>query len=282
MNISRLFIALLIIMFATAAQCASWTNLLDSNLSQWDTYLSYPGEAMSDVVAGNKDKLAPAGLNKDNHGVFTVIRQQGVPVLKVSGEFYGAIATHQEYHNFDLRLELKWGEKKWPPRLALERDTGILYYSVGEFGVDYWHSWMLSQEFQIAEGRMGDYWSIAGAQIDIRSQRAADNKSGVFDNTGNLVAYNKDNNYCQRNADHEIPHDWNTLELICVNNQCVHIVNGSVVMALQNSRYDIHGKTVTLDRGKIQLQSEAAEVYYRDVKIRPLEKMPAAYTKYFH
>jgi len=34
-------------------------------------------------------------------------------------------------------------------------------------------------------------------------------------------------------------------------------------------------------KGKIQLQSEAAEIYYKDIEIRNLEVLPAEYEKYF-
>jgi hypothetical protein len=33
--------------------------------------------------------------------------------------------------------------------------------------------------------------------------------------------------------------------------------------------------------GKLQIQSEAAEVFYRDIEIRSLAKMPAPYERYF-
>jgi hypothetical protein len=34
------------------------------------------------------------------------------------------------------------------------------------------------------------------------------------------------------------------------------------------------GKAYSLTKGKIQLQSEAAEVYYKDIQIKNLESMP--------
>ena len=48
----------------------------------------------------------------------------------------------------------------------------------------------------------------------------------------------------------------------------MHIVNGKVVMALKNSRYQDGDKTVPMTGGKLQIQSEAAEVFYRDIEIR--------------
>jgi hypothetical protein len=49
-------------------------------------------------------------------------------------------------------------------------------------------------------------------------------------------------------------------------------------MVLQNSRYIKDGKSIALEKGKIQLQSEAAEVYFKDIQIRSLKSMPKEYT----
>ena len=93
--------------------------------------------------------------------------------MKITGEIYGAAATKQAFDNFHFKAKFKWGNKKWEPRLTELMDSGILYFSVGDFGVDYWHSWMESQELQIIEGGIGDYWTIAGAQIDIPARKPA-------------------------------------------------------------------------------------------------------------
>jgi hypothetical protein len=52
-------------------------------------------------------------------------------------------------------------------------------------------------------------------------------------------------------------------------------------MVLANSRYNENGKDKPLVEGKIQLQSEACEVYYKDIKIKEIDKMPDEYLSYF-
>ncbi|MEQ8572740.1 DUF1080 domain-containing protein [Fulvivirga sp.] len=89
--------------------------------------------------------------------------------------------------------------------------------------------------------------------------------------------------YCMRSANFEKPHgEWNTLELICFDDKSIHIVNGEVVMILQNSRYVQDGEKIALTKGKIQLQSEAAEVFYKDIEIRKLATLPAEYVQYYN
>src|SRR5262245_52492955 len=90
----------------TTADESAWKPLLDRDLSQFDIYLSYPGTVISDVVA-NKVSLKPIGLNPPGQDVFTIIQQDGVPVLRISGEIYGCAATHESFGNFHLRAEVK-------------------------------------------------------------------------------------------------------------------------------------------------------------------------------
>lgn len=150
----------------------AWTPLLDKDLSKWETYLSYRHKTSyhGEVPTDEKGEvIEPFGYNKNVNNVFSVIEENGEPVLKISGEIYGCIFTRQEFENYHLKLKVKWGDKKWEPRTDKLKDSGILYHSIGEAGTDYWRAWMLSQEFQIMEGHIGDYWNIASSAIDVRA-----------------------------------------------------------------------------------------------------------------
>ncbi|MBK6265163.1 DUF1080 domain-containing protein [Marivirga sp. S37H4] len=265
-----------------------WTYLLDPELSQWDQYLSYKhqlgykGEQPKDKK-GNL--IEPIGLNPDGYDVFTIVKEEEEPVLEVSGEIYGCVISKEEYANYHLQLKVKWGDKKWVPREKLLKDSGILYHSVGPMGAEYWRSWMLSQEFQIMEGHMGDYWSQANSAIDIRAYIPEYIMNPVADVSQNFIPVGEGEEIAGlvlRSANYEKPEgEWNTLDLICFEDKSIHIVNGEVVMVLQNSRYVEDGKAIPLTKGKIQLQSEAAEVYYKDIKIRELTSLPNEYTSLF-
>jgi len=45
-------------------------------------------------------------------------------------------------------------------------------------------------------------------------------------------------------------------------------------MVLENSRQSANGNETPLTKGKIQLQSESAEVFYRHVKIASIDRLP--------
>ncbi|MDR6967754.1 hypothetical protein J2X31_001766 [Flavobacterium arsenatis] len=270
------------------SQEAKWTNLLDKNLSQWEMYLSYrhkPDYKGEIPVDEKGKKIEPIGYNKNEANVFSMIEENKEPVLRVSGEIYGCVFTKQEYENYHLKLQVKWGEKKWMPRTDKLRDTGILYHSVGECGIDYWRAWMLSQELQIMEGHIGDYWNIANSAIDVR----AFIPEGIMNPVANenqpflpIAAGTGIDGFCLRSENHESKAgEWTTVELICFGDKSLHIVNGKVVMVLQNSRYIENGTSHPLSKGKIQLQSEGAEAFFKHVKIRKLSELPQEYKKYF-
>ena len=144
---------------------------------------------------------------------------------------------------------------------------------------------MLSQEFQVMQGHMGDFWSQANSAIDIRAYLPEYIMNPVADKSQPFLALGRGEEvegYCMRSANFEKPHgEWNTLELICFENKSIHIVNGEVVMILQNSRYVEEGKKFPMEKGKIQLQSEAAEVFYKEIIIKKLNTLPEIYEQYY-
>ncbi len=284
-----IFYSVLLIVFTSSySEKNIWTPLLDKELTQWESYLSYRhttaynGSLPTDE-AGNP--IEPIGYNQDVDKVFTIIEENGEPVLKISGEIYGCIFTKQEFENYHLKLKVKWGNEKYVPRMQKLRDSGVLYHSIGESGVDYWRSWMLSQEFQIMEGHMGDYWNIANSAIDIRSYPSEGVMSSIASANQPFLPFGSGTNgdgFCMRSENHESAEgEWTNLELICYGDKSLHIVNGHVVMILQNSRYNDNGKQVPLTKGKIQLQSEAAEVYFKDIQIKSISSMPDKYRALF-
>ena len=74
---------------------------------------------------------------------------------------FGYISTNDDYENYHLRFEYQWGEKKYPPRDALLRDSGVLYHMIGGDRL-----WPTSLESQVQEGDTGDFFGLGGASIE--------------------------------------------------------------------------------------------------------------------
>ncbi len=241
---------------------AGWRQLFNGkDLSGWDTWLGRPYKE-KEVI----------GLNKDPRQVYTVITVDGQPAIRISGEIFGALTSKEEFENYHLKLEFKWGEKRWPPRENAVRDSGLLYHCVGPHGAA-GSFWMRSQECQIQEKDCGDYWSVAGAIVDVDGERK-DGKGPVIFKIGGarytVPSKESGGPRIVKDPDNEKPTgQWNTIEVFASGQQSVHIVNGKVNMILTNSRHIVDGKEVPLTKGKIQIQSEGAEVFYRNIAIIP-------------
>ncbi len=255
-----------------SSQKDEWQPLLNgTDLQGWDTYL---GPAY-DSVTKSWDTI-PVGLNTDPLNVFSVVDLDGEKVLRISGERFGGISTKDEFENFHLRLEFKWGNKQWPPRETGKKDAGLMYYAVGPQGAD-GGFWMRSHEYQIEEGDCGDYWACAGAEADVRSVMREDS-TWIYNKDGKLHTFSIDSpqgRNCIKSTDAEKPSgEWNTVDLYCVGPTTVHMINGVVNMVLQNSRQVDGDSVIPLTRGKIQLESEGAEIFFRNIRITSVEKIP--------
>jgi hypothetical protein len=250
-----------------------WTMLFNGkDLRGWDSYLGPEPDSN-----GRKLSDQPVGLNKDPRSVFTVVEDNGEKVIRISGDGFGAISTKKEYANYHLQLEFKWGMLQLGKKKGRKKDSGLLYHSVGPYGADN-KAWMRSQEFQVEEGNCGDYWGCAGGMADIPAVRKADS-TYIYDPAGALYTFRADNKtgrHCIKRGDAEkASGQWNTLDLYCHGDTSVHVVNGRVMMVLYHNRQLEDGQVLPLTKGKIQLQSEGAEVFYKQVRIQPLAMIPA-------
>ena len=176
---------------------------------------------------------------------------------------FGYIATEKEYSNYRIRLEYRWGKKRFAPRADSVRDSGLLYHFVGPDKV-----WPRMVECQIQEGDTGDIWIVDGVTITT-AVSAKENpkytpggmehtqtdgriiKSGTFENDG-----------------------WNTVEVLVEGALGTHTVNGQVNNRAWNIKQPDPKNPkglIPLTRGRICIQAEGAEVFYRNIRIRPLK-----------
>jgi hypothetical protein len=225
---------------------------------------------------------------------FTVEKESGQPVLHILGDGYGGLVTKDEYTNYRLVAEYRWGERTWGDRANSARDNGILIHGIGPAGgsliqrVNGVSPWISSFEYQIIEGGVGDFLVLSGeppyevkATVDVelrpsgRSGQAQPfwKKAGTPRQVGrgaNRVNwFDKDPNLQSgkgtRGAnDVDTPgQGWTRLECIADGTRLTYIVNGVTVM----EAYD-----VSPSAGKIQIQTEQAEIFYRRIELLPLKR----------
>lgn len=244
-----------------------WRALLDQDLSNFEVWIGIPHQSVQGLPEGTFQskkvtKGQPLGLDADVKNVFSVIEVNEEPVLKISGEIYGGLTTLDNFGDYHFSTQFKWGEKKWEPRLKRLRDSGILYHCTGKHG-SFWEVWKSSIEFQVQETDLGDLYPLGGTSADVRvTDGKYDPESEEFVRKGTVRA----------GSEPDAPHgQWNRLEVYALGTTSVHVANGVVVMVLENLK--LKGKP--LSSGQIQIQSEAAECYYKDMKIRSISDFPA-------
>lgn len=209
---------------------------------------------------------------EDPKKVFSVVNG----MLHISGEEWGGIATRQMYRDYHLIVEWKWAGPAHGERAAKARDSGILIHAVGDDGA-YNRTWLESIESQIIEGGCGDFIMVGGRNHPTLTSevREGSNNQVYWQQGGKKVTrdrgrfnwYGRDPDWKDElgfrgKQDLEAPTgEWNRSEVICDRDTIRNIVNGKVVNYATNSSHTY---------GKIQLQSEGAEILFRRVELVPL------------
>ena len=211
---------------------------------------------------------------EDPKKVFTV--KDGIIV--VSGEEFGGFATKDAFRDYHLVVEWRWGKRTWPPRVTASRDSGILLHGTGPDGAA-GGQWLQSLECQIIEGGCGDLLMVGGLEKTSLTCTARTGPDGGLYYDPSAPAVTRDSgryNWWGRDPkwkdvlgyrgprDVEKPAgEWNLQEVYCDGDTITNLVNGLVVNV---------GTKASQSEGKIQFQSEGAEIHFRTIEIRPLLK----------
>ncbi len=259
LRISAAATAVLGFFVAGAAHAAeatpAWKPLFNGkNLSGWTaTYASKTPD----------DAPAPASYFRVEDGAIHAYPTQAAG----SEQPNVVLVTNTEHRDYRLSLEYKWGEKKFAPRNDHVRDAGLLYHIHRDRPAD----WPAAIESQIQEGDTGDLWAIssrATSFVDPKTRRyTLPENGGVGITLGNEGKFER----IRHGRVNEYP-GWNKLEIVVRGDRATHIVNGVANMRVSDLKsWDAASNSwVKLDHGRIGLQAESAEIYYRNISIRPL------------
>ena len=269
---------------------SGWTSLWNGkNLDGWTTWMREPDPSseVPGLARGADGRYTePIGSDRDPLKVFTVAPDvDGQPAIRISGEVFGELRTKRSFENYHLKFQFKWGEKKWPPRDRPEtpRDSGLLYHVHAPPGQN-GRVWARSIELQIQEKDVGDLYAV-GATIAVRAKQRPGTKPALFDYdpTGEWMYFAQSHGQsgrCIKQPDNEKPNgEWNTVELIAFGKDAIHIVNGKVVMRLYEPMQIDSELPKSVTSGPIILQSEGAEIFYRDIQFRPIKAIPAEFAE---
>ena len=252
-----------------AAGADGWVSLLNGrDLTGWYSMLQQSG----------KDIAEKRGMVAVEEGMLHIM---GNPEAGEEAAQPGYLATQQEFENVHIRVEFKWGMKRFAPRQFAKRDNGILYGLVGPDKV-----WPTCIECQIEEGDVGDYFFVACRGV--QDQHA----NGFFGETlgpkgwpGPPKApaappaapdpHKPDPGYSRaiKDGNFELLDTWNTVEIIWQGDRSAHIVNGRTVNAASRiERPDPAnpGQFLPMNKGKIAIELEFAEIWFRRIEVKSL------------
>lgn len=290
MRLPKLLVLCVLLAGLSAHAQSGWTSLWNGkDLDGWTTWMQRPSPS-SEVPGLQRDAngryTEPIGSGRDPLKVFTVNPDvDGRAAIRISGEAFGELRTKASFKDYHLKLQFKWGEKKWPPRDApdTQRDSGLLYHVHAEPGAE-GRTWARSVELQIQEHDVGDLYAV-GSVIAVRAKVRPNTRPALYDYdpAGEWTFFSQSqgsSGRCIKQPDNEKPNgEWNTVELIAFGEDSIHIVNGKVVMRLHGPLRIDTAVPTPVTSGPIILQSEGAEIFYRDIQVRPITAIPPEFAE---
>lgn len=178
--------------------------------------------------------------------------------------------TVAEFSHYILKLEYKWLESRFDPRVDWDRDAGLLFHVHG----DRKKVWPWCIEMQIGESladkteklrfHTGDLF-VLGDHIQVKTHHT----NGWYDPNGDVA---KPRALRTKQGVEKPKGKWNKMEIhVHGSEKATFILNGEVVLEI----FDLvqiaeDGTTSPLAKGSIGLQAEFAELLYRKIRIKEL------------
>ena len=225
----------------------------------------------------------------ENPGIFTVengaIRIHGGDGTRA---YYGGIYTNQSYENYRLTFEYQFAGPTHGDRIKAARDSGILLHCAGK---PQGATWEGSIEANVMEGDTGSFWLVgnrkapqvvddAGNSIKLAITVEAEKRPNgelYYKPGAPAVRLEGKDKFCNPvykettatdTVGYRGPNDfdsglgqWTKMECVC---------RGDTIEVYVNGKLANKATQCSLTRGRIGLQVEAADVWYRNIKLTPL------------
>ncbi|MBN9120607.1 MAG: DUF1080 domain-containing protein [Planctomycetes bacterium] len=161
-------------------------------------------------------------------------------VIRCTGKPNGCMVTKREYGDYTLKLKWRW------PADGKGGNSGVLVHVQDE------KYWPTSIEAQLLSGRAGDLLltNPPDAKLDVDKARQDPKLERRFFRIETKEPVEKKLG------------EWNEAEITCRGAEIVFAVNGVKVN---------EGKNCSFKSGRIALQSEGAEVHFKDVVLKSLK-----------
>jgi hypothetical protein len=161
-------------------------------------------------------------------------------IIVCEGTPFGYLITDKEYENYILKVQWRWGKKIH----GKIRNSGVFVHVIGPNKI-----WPKAVEAQLMADHAGDFWLVDNFKLKVDAKQQDPKVARHYYRL-------KDN------VEKEIG-DWNQYEITCKGDTIRLVINGQLVN---------EGTDAEATKGKILLQSEGAEIHFKDVMLKPLAK----------
>ncbi len=248
-------------------------------LNAWQGWLGYADPALT--YRADPDARPIGAVRGGSDGAdFAVRRIDGAPAIWIRGQTWGSLVHRADLRDYHLRLQYRWGDSTWAPRIGQPRNNGLLYHTHGSPG-EVFGTWRPSMEFEIMQGSTG-MAVVVGGKMRGRTSVTTDPSliaphlrfrvgGRRIDMVNNTPTWNVE---AATNAERPAG-QWNTLDLYVLGDRAIHVVNGVPVAEITDiATIAPDGSRRPLTHGHIQLQSEGAETWFRAITIEPIDALP--------
>src|SRR5262245_30340639 len=160
------------------------------------------------------------------------------------GSVYGYLLTEKEYENYELKVQWRWADKP-PARSNVQvRNSGVFVHVNGPDKI-----WPKAVEAQLMEDHAGDFWLVDNFKLTVDPKRQDPKVARHY--------------YRMKDHVEKKIGEWNQYEITCKDGTIKLVINGELVN---------EGSHAEITKGKILLQSEGAEIHFRDVMLKHLAK----------
>jgi len=158
-------------------------------------------------------------------------------VIHCEGSVNGYIITKKEFENYVLKVQWRWGDK-----ITRSRNSGVFVHVTGENKI-----WPKSVEAQLMADHAGDFWLVGDFKLKVDPKRQDPKIARHY--------------YRFKDGVEKPIGEWNQYEITCAKDTVKLVINGQAVN---------EGTDAEVSKGRILLQSEGAEIEFRDIEIKSL------------
>ena len=211
-------------------------------------------------IRNGDDELAQKVFSVGENGVVHVFKDfpDGFELDTGNSYTHGMMWLEGTYSRFVFRFEYKWGEKRLNNFGMFQYDAGCYYHvyndKIWPFGIEY----QVRYNHLTGENHTGDFWA---SSTSFQWYADNDGKFRIPGEGGRLQSRKKGEHRAKPGVSFNALNDeWNICEVIVMSDHyAIHKLNGEIVNLATG---------LSVKEGKIGLQSETAEIFYRKIEIK--------------